>query len=331
MGVFCWNPFFGRQWSALGELKQASWQVHRIGWILVARRPLETHTEGLLDTDRGLSVSILNGFKSELSAIFLQGLPANPAFIVKTTPGFKSLATGITAYGELKKRVLHISGSYSSNRFISSNMHSIPKKSEQINTLYVSIQSGILHLVSKDLLLAINSVIAHAYHFEKTVPALLSVSEGKKTIGVLLQGDALAIGVAGDGNNFDTTVLNALSKEQGQRHPQRKGFLLPDGTLGHEYVPSNPKVVFTSAQDSDCKNSQGYDDQIVLCSDGNKIFAISQQKDVAKMVVQNLKGDNQEIFGSITGDNVKKLFPKSTIQKLLFSGDEKGADIWLFL
>ncbi|MEO6077371.1 MAG: hypothetical protein ABIP54_01135 [Candidatus Andersenbacteria bacterium] len=324
-------PAFTSQWRAPGELAHADWHVDRIGWILVAKRPLQSNSEGSANIERESKIDVINGFASEVSAIFLQRLPANPAFLARTIPGFNGIAGGITVYGELKKQVVHISNTYDSSVFIGSDMHSIPKNSEKTNSLYVSIQSGILQLASNDLLRAINSVIARAYHFEKTTPSFFSASGDEDTIGILIQEGSFAIGVSGKSNNFDKNVIGALAKEQGERHPQRKGFLLPDGTLGHEYVPSDPKVTFSSTQESDCENSQGYDDSIILCTDSGNIVTVSTQKDVAKMLVQNLKEGRQKIFGSVTGDMIEKLFPNNSFQKIFFSGDEKGIDAWVFL
>lgn len=322
-------PSLKNQFHAQKSLNDVGWSSSRLGWILIGKRALQGSINENNNMATQREVSIVSGFKAEMSSIFQQNLPINPIFFIRTLPGFASLDSGVAIYATTEKQALHGVTSYTGTRFIGKHSDKVVQgKDQDSNALNVSIQRELITLLPSEFLSAINASIAREFHFTKTNPAVFNKESNGSPTEVFLDGQGVAIGVSAGADEFITTFLKYVRSEQGARHPQRKGFLLPDGTVGHEYVPSVPIISFEKTENPACEKLSGYDEQIFMCKNSNGSATIGTSIHAAQKLVEKIKEDNSQVEGSVSGDFLKKILPGNIFQRLLFTGDAKGLDFW---
>lgn len=314
-------PSIKAQFGEKKALNSAGWNTSRIGWILIGER----HINGSVERSQNQrNISFLHGLQAEVSAVFHRGLPANPVFFSRGIPGFASIENGFAVYGYEKKHELRISLAYDSQQFLKIIDRNTPQVLSEKDALYVSIQSGILRLLPKEFISAITATVDERFHFAKTNPSLLAEISQDSVVGFFAQGTDIAMGVKGDASSFRDSLVKYIQSEQGARHPLRKGFLLPDGTVGHEYVPANPSINFEKIDNTDCEKIVGYDDQLFVCKDSSAIFDVATSLDAAQKAVKNFKEGAGNIWGSSDAAGLKSVLQENVFQKIRFAGDDKG-------
>ena len=313
-------PTLQAQLGVTGILSDAGWKTSRIGWIVIGKRQINGSIE---ERQSERNASLVSGVSAEVSAVFQHGLSADPLFFSKGIPGFASIENGFAVYGDQKKHELRISLGYNSQKFIKIIDSETPLVSSQNNTLYVAIQSGIVRILPKEFTSAITATIDQRFHFAKTSPSLLDGIPEDSIVGIFTHGNDIAMGVTGGANSFQDSVVKYMQSEQGARHPIRKGFLLPDGTVGHEYVPANPTISFEKIGDTNCKKAIGYDDQLFMCSNSLGGIDVATSLDAAQTAIQNFKEGSGNVWGSGDAEALKNILQENPFQNIWFSGDDK--------
>ncbi|MCE9643310.1 MAG: hypothetical protein K8Q97_03255 [Candidatus Andersenbacteria bacterium] len=314
-------PTLQSQLGATSTLSNVGWKTSRIGWIVIGKRQINGSIE---ENQNERSASLVSGVSAELSAVFQHGLSANPLFFSKGIPGFASVESGFAVYGDQKKHEVRISLGYNSQQFIKIIDSETPLVSMQNDTLYVAIQRGIMRFLPKEFTSAITATIDQRFHFTKTSPSLLGGIPADSLVGIFTHGNDIAMGVTGGASGFRDSVVKYIQSEQGARHPIRKGFLLPDGTVGHEYVPANPTISFEKTDDTNCEKAVGYDEQLFMCSNSLGGIDIATSLDAAQKAIQNLKEGNRNVWGSGDAEALKNILQENAFQKIWFSGDDKS-------
>ncbi|OGY37252.1 MAG: hypothetical protein A3E36_01025 [Candidatus Andersenbacteria bacterium RIFCSPHIGHO2_12_FULL_45_11b] len=321
-------PAIRGQFKEAQNLKDIGWDVSRIGWIITATRTMSGSMEHTSSAQSKRKAHFLGGLQREFKAIFMEGLPVNPIVTAAVIPGVMSLDQGVSLYATIKRSTIHAIVQYSGfPKHVASRSNTSSSDIEK-NILHVAIQRDKITTASNAFIQEINATIAKDMHFTKTNPDIISQIPSTSRMRLLMDSEDLAIGVSGYGEIFKNGMIELMQAEQGARHPRKKGFQLPDGTIGYEYIASSPSISFVSDANSSCEKSVGYDEQFFLCSDSD-ILAISASQRAAEKLVHMAAQSDGVVQGNISGAAAEKLFSQFNIWAIRFAGDEYGADIWL--
>jgi hypothetical protein len=304
-------------------MAQKGWKTQRFLWILTASRPI--NGESSIDGSSERSLSMLQGFKSQLRAFTIKDLPISPLFLAHLSTKSQLFDQPMSIYGELvSSKVVHIAISYDES-FLNFRRRSVDNKDLK-NRLYVSIQSDIFKNIQSQVISSVDDLGARLLRFSKTNPSVFSSLPSHTPIGILLDAENVAIGLKANGEALRSLAKSWAVAEQGARHPQRKAFALPDKTIGYEYVPTLPKVNFESNEDEQCVAATSYDEQMFFCGKSD-VKVVASQDQIGAQLVEYLSSDQNNMSGTLSEKIVEKVFPGSLIKSLSFVGDEKGADI----
>lgn len=251
-------PRFTRQFTTKATLQASGWNVSRIGWIVLASRI----NQPSLPISR--EYSLWNGIIAEAKAITSGKLPITPLFFFRTQ---QKDAVPFAVYASGEKGKIHLSAS------IDGFEYSMPKRSTTSdykiagdNKLIVALPSSVLVSISREFIDAIDTSVAEGLRFKKTIPHIFSGLPKGEDIYLLQADNEVAIGVRMRGEEFGNAIQSIMNKEQGQRHPKKRGFALPDRSMGYEYVRGVTNVGFApSTNTTNCLPSQKYDETIFLC------------------------------------------------------------------
>ena len=320
-------PTLRNQLDVEKPLSDSGWNTSRMGWMIIAKRPLHASVDENNNISNQREVSVLEGFREDFLSVFQQKLTANPLFFIRTIPGFASIENGMAMYGTLEKQGLHGVLSYSGTRFIGEGSYKVTEKNQDMNTINVSIQRELLSSLPPEFMAALQASLALDFHFAKTSPTVLE-GISNSAIGFFSDSQGGAIGVAAQGDEFVSAFLKYIQSEQGARHPQKKGFLLPDGTVGHEYVPSVPIISFGKTEDPLCEKAIGYDEQLFMCKDSTSSATFGTSLHAAQELMKKIKEGDYQVRGSVDGEFLQKIVPGNIFQRLLFTGDVNGLNFW---
>lgn len=319
-------PRLSHQLHAGKDLRDHGWNVSRHLWILVASRDVK-NLDGITVDSEDRRGRIIDGLKREVVAIFLNRLPVSPLFIASIIPGVGSIATGVGMYSELTQGIIHAHIQYDGNQLRGVNWKGVQGINEGDGVQFVALSSDKLRFLESKINKEVQATITKKLQFRKTTPDILFALPEGSDVGFFENSDGFAMSVKGDVEEFTRRVVGLLQSEQGARHPTKKGFLLPDGTVGHEYVPSSPSIQFVPDEDiPGCEKSVGYDDQFFMCKKG-EIVSVSISKQVALSALLRVRENKGEWGGQILGDELKKIVPELELQALIFSGNDTAVDI----
>jgi hypothetical protein len=316
-------PRVSRQFGESYIMAQKGWKTQRFLWILTASRPI--NGESSIDGSSERSLSMLQGFKSQLRAFTIKDLPISPLFLAHLSTKSQLFDQPMSIYGELvSSKVVHIAISYDES-FLNFRRRSVDNKDLK-NRLYVSIQSDIFKNIQSQVISSVDDLGARLLRFSKTNPSVFSSLPSHTPIGILLDAENVAIGLKANGEALRSLAKSWAVAEQGARHPQRKAFALPDKTIGYEYVPTLPKVNFESNKEEQCVAASPYDEQMFFCGKSD-VKVVASQDLIGAQLVEYLSSDQNNMSGTLSEKIVEKVLPGSLIKSLSFVGDEKGADI----
>ena len=324
-------PKITAQFKEEGTLEKSGWSVNRMGWIIVASRPVNSSIERSIASNSKRDISFISGFQAESIAVFIKGLPVDPIVIGGSISGLASLDTNVKMYATEKNSVIHLIIEYDGT-----DIHGISQKNSSTEhmsdtSMFVSIQSDILKKINNQFELSVNANIAKNAHFIKTSPDFISQLPDDSSASFLVDAGQWAVGVSNHGELFKDSIVSFMKNEQGARHLVRRGFQLPDGTIGHEYIASSPTIEFSPIDSkSGCEKSIGYDEQFFLCSSEDKI-AFSLNQNVAEDLVHAMSASGQVVKGDLQASTIENIFPGTNITSLQFLGDAQHMDIWVNL
>jgi hypothetical protein len=301
-------PRVSKQFVAASILQSTGWTPHRVGWIILGNR--ERKDEGEVR-----SYGITKALKAFTKATLVKRLPMSPVLVVRTQAGERPIAFHTT----YSKGTMHVVASNDSFEFVGGT--AIQRKGEESTEkgLFVALPSYMLSLINQEFLLTLESSIAQSLHFEKTTPSLLTSIPFGKGIYLGMQHEDIAIGTEEAGDAFTTKISERMNAEQGNRHPSKKAFSLPDRTIGYEYVPGAANVRFNASESSasTCLPSEGYDEKLFLC--GTQEAAIlASREDTGKQLLTFMEAMKGNWGGYIPGE-----YP------ITLRGDDKRLDAWI--
>lgn len=304
-------PRFTRQFTTKAALRVSGWNVSRLGWILLANRinkasPTQTR-----------EYSLWNAVTAEAKAVAYNKLPVSPLFFFRNR---QKDASPVAVYASHEKGKLH--GSASIDGF----EYSMPKRKTETkykfngkNNLIVALPSSVVDNLGKEFINAVNTSIAEGLHFQKTNPAILSSLPLGENIYLVQGANSVALGVRMQGEVFGSAIIDFMNKEQGQRHPKKKGFKLPDGSMGYEYVRGATNVGFAPHTNmANCLPSQQYDENLLLCGKQNAAVIASSQELGTQLLEFMMDTPKGEWRGYVSGE-----YP------IHFSGSDKVVDVWV--
>lgn len=296
---------------AKASLQASGWNVHRIGWLLMASK-----ADGETSSDIRIS-TIWGGIIEEAKAAFAHKLPISPMAFFRTQEVDRG---SIAIYASNKQDGIYGTASVDSFDFIASTQkEDIQKEVPDGNKLIVALPRGFLANMNEEFLGSLEGVVAQLLHFQKTTPRSLSAFPDGESIYMAINSNEVALGSAGQGDVFGNKIVAFMAAEQGQRHPKKKAFVLPDGSIGYEYVRgmANPKFV-AQGSSTDCLPSNGYDETIFLC--GKKEAAVvTSAQDIGRQLLDFMTGASTESWrGYVSGE-----YP------LYFSGKDRSIDFFV--
>lgn len=304
-------PHFSRQFTTKATLRASGWSVSRFGWTLLASRIRQSSSIPPREH------SVWNGIMAEAKAITYGKLPISPVFFFRTQ---QKDASPVAVYANQEKGRIHVSAS------IDGFEYSVPKKNTKTdykipsdNKLIVALPSSVLGIMSKEFLGAVDTSIADGLHFQKTIPHILSALPKGEDIYLVQGTHGVAIGVHMQGEAFGSAILMLMNKEQGQRHPKKRGFTLPDRSIGYEYVRGATNVGFEPhTNTTNCLPSRKYDENIFLCGKQEATVLASSEvlgTQLLEFMTSTPKGDWR---GYISGE-----YPT------YFSGSNRAIEGWI--
>lgn len=294
-------PGLGYQITMSKSLRSAGWKnIHRLGLILIASRG-----------DSAPSYSIYNAVISEAVAAIQQKLPISPTFFLR------SKSANVAAYASEVRGGIHISSTIDSFDFREEkNSDLLSFDTNTTDQLIFSVPRSLLDAIHQDFLGSINTVIAKNFHFQKTTPQITAIIPEAENIYLSIDKNDMAIGVRKHGDIFGANVSSSINKEQGQRHPKKKAFALPDRSIGYEYVPAATKAHFSPKENNAvCLPSRDYDEAIFLC--GKQDAAVLASSNRIGATLLGFMGSSSKQWGGRI----------DTEHSVLFAGNDKGVDI----
>ncbi|HSX24394.1 MAG TPA: hypothetical protein VLG69_00280 [Candidatus Andersenbacteria bacterium] len=321
-------PTITNQLHAGSEMRKNGWKVHRFAWMLYGEKPVHGSVNYITGNSIQRNDSIVTGIQEVFASIFIRRLPVNPVAIVRVIPGFFGFENGLSAYITQNNDGMHAALRYDGGIVQGSSRKAssvLPDK----KSMYVAIQSDILKNVSPQFLAAFNGLASKNLSFTKTNPDIISTIPDNNSVHFLQEDSNWAIGVIGKTNTFQNNILRYMKDEQGARHPVKRGFKLPDGTIGHEYIASSPVINFLNIDaSSQCKKSTGYDEQFFMCENSDKVV-ISRDQQSAEKLLAKMSATSEVAKGSVPSSILQLIIPAANGSSASFVADTHTADIWL--
>ncbi len=304
-------PKLRYQLAASAHLRASGWHVSRTGWILLASRVRE-----------GASIpirkhSVWDGVIAELKAIAYNKLPVSPLFLFRTQ---QEGVSPIAVYASEEAGKVAGVASIDTFEFIAldHNKKQVEKPIKD-TALIVALPSSVLGVMNTEFGKAFERSIAEALHFQKTNPTLISSLPAGEDIYLIRNVADIAIGVRDRGEVFGGAIVDALNAEQGQRHPKKKAFALPDRSVGYEYVRGGADVKFKPRETTNgCLSSDGYDETLFLCGK-QKAAVLASSEYIGSKLTDFMSGMSAgEWRGYVPGE-----YPIS------FAGSDKEIHFWI--
>lgn len=284
-------PSLKKQRESVAALHASGWDTERIGWIIVGSRMKAKESE-----EAARTMSIGSAFKAQAYAM-VHGLSASPLLFFRTSiDGHNPIA--IYADNVRKGIVGSVSPKGTAYIPMRTNMEKIKFKQE--SGLNVSLPSEVLVNKKNDFIDSIHSSIAMQFRFNSTNPTLTNTIPKGQVMYLAAHSSQVAMGVREQGDVFKTNVLGVMNKEQGQRHPRKKAFALPDRTIGYEYVLGTTKAHFASPSASEevCLPSQEYDETLFFCTEGDAA-ALASSEEIGKEILRHITAEKAQWNGYI--------------------------------
>lgn len=272
-------------------LQDSGWEVERVAWIVVAKRSNQEVPE------HPRTHSIWAATLHEAVAL-AHNLPASPLFF------FRSRADKghpLAAYAAKQQGVVYGSASIDSFDFGTSKKRSYEyKEIPHSQELIVAVPSGIFLSIQKEFLGSLEGSIARALKFQKTTPNIVSSIPKEQDLYIAKDKNEIGLGAHLQKDTFEHSMIAFMNREQGERHPKKKAFALPDRSLGYEYIRGAANVRFTSLEDNKCADIHEYDEKLVICKN-QKNIVVASSEDIGKTLLGFIDNTHESWRGYISG------------------------------
>lgn len=303
-------PRLRYQLTAKARLSTSGWHVSRVGWILVASRARPD--AGIAMREYGLWSAVI----AQAKASVYGKLPLSPLFIFRTKQAGMS---PIAIYASREAGGVTGVASIDAFEFMASDQHIKHSNVSGEDTMIVALPSNVLAAMHSDFSEALERLIAQFLHFQKTAPALLSSLPAGEDIYLTKNATDIAVGVRTQGEAFGRTSIDAMNAEQGQRHPKKKAFALPDNSVGYEYVRAAADVGFAPGGTTNgCLPSERYDETLFLCGKQEAAVLASSENMGSTLIDFMSNIGVGEWRGYVPGE-----------YSLSFSGSDKEIHFWI--
>ncbi|MEX0649716.1 MAG: hypothetical protein WD200_01835 [Candidatus Andersenbacteria bacterium] len=119
----------------------------------------------------------------------------------------------------------------------------------------------------------LSAYIANRFSFTHTRPAFIATITTPERVVLLAEGEDTILGLQGASEANVAELQRLFEAEAAYDYPQRHTFLLPDRTLGYEYIPNIAEVVIEdSAAHSACKALSMHGSKVWICNQANMLF-----------------------------------------------------------
>lgn len=197
----------------------------------------------------------------------------------------------------------------------------------QNKKLQVALPSAVLSYLPEKNTAPWETVIQKKLGFEKTHPNLRELIAKEQGVTLVMDGDNLGLGIQTQNPAAVANIFKAwFASEEAHRHPNRRAFRLPDGTIGYEKTAGAAAPAFPSEFDHEnCLESLLPDLKVWLCK-GESSLSLSSQKSIAQQVRSALPGATWVLQ---LGQEYAESLPFANLESVVASGDEAGGMLWL--
>ncbi len=312
-------PRLVSQRSVRYVLEKDGWQVRRMGWIIFARK----------GGGENQQLHILRAMLRMGSAISIHRLPFHPIFIAHLDT-HDDTRQQFSVYVSRQHAGVHAVINTRSSIFFSGSHARIKADSNNIETSYVSIQRDVLQRITPDFLRMLEKEVRHSLGFQKTQPEVASELANIGTVSVALGGgdNDFAIGAFSASGAVADHITAWIAAEQGNRHPAKRAFSLPDRTIAYEYVQGKSNAYFDlNKEKNSCMPSENYDEKIFLCGEG-PATVIATSDTAGKMLLDYMKDAEGRDRGIIQGKALRAMGLEKIFQTIEYAGSEDVIDVW---
>ena len=312
-------PKIRQQFSLEKKLQAASWATDRKGFIVIARKvPGES-------AEMFSSSGLFSAAGTALKAIAQERLPIHPVLIFQTSgSGDDAMAVYAEKNGDTVHIVLRTRASY----FTQSRHKRISKELSEINGSFLSIQRDVLQYISKDFSRSIEQKIAQDLGFQKTSPEILKNMLENSSVVLAMEDDGIAVGVFSTNTAPSALITQWMVAEQGNRHPVKKAFSLPDKTLAYEYIPGNVNPYFAlNKEKNSCLPSEEYDEKLFLCGKDQAVV-LAKNEQLGVRLLSFMESGKAVSRGILRGNALEKVGLSEKLHTFEYAGDEDVLDVW---
>ncbi len=313
-------PSLVHQISLESQLRQRSWEVRRIGWIVIARRT-QANTE-----PQELGYNLSRAIRKTLHAVFVERLSAQAQLIFQAE---RSPHNPIALYVDQKDATVHIAIQTNSTQFRKGRAERADNNSAQREVSHFALQRELLSLLPNSFQDSLESAVARSLGFSKTLPNILEDTIAlSPSLSIATKNDSLAIGVTSNDDKVAQQIQEWMHLEQGTRHPVKKAFALPDRTIGYEYIPGESNARYSLNKDkNNCLSSEKYEEQLYLCGKGS-LLVVSTEDMLGAHLLRMLEDPVTMQRGIIQGSVLEAIDLSSQFDKIEYIISEDAVEVW---
>lgn len=143
-------------------------------------------------------------------------------------------------------------------------------------TLDITVPGNLFLALPMSLRVGWNDLLWRRLHLTAIRPDIASYISQFKTVHINLTSAEVTLGVRGAPDAFTETIKTWWQDNERNGRPTQRSFRLPDGTLGRELVPGEPRPLFMPV-DSSCQADGEAEDDFWLCQKGNQAILSSAE------------------------------------------------------
>ncbi len=311
-------PRLAVQPTIAGRLRGEGWQVHRLGWFVVAERSALPHQSSYYWQRAAQAGASL------LTSMFKHPQTTHPLMLLEIEVGawpFIDQPYSALAYREQDGIRVYVQQNTNPDQaFVKGRTGS----TEPSDNLEIIAPGRLLILAPESMKSRWDEQLLARFHFLNTKPLFTKVLSSQSLIGIAGQEDHLAIGVRQGTSEFTSQVREWISEELSYQYTEKRAFLLPDGTLGYEYVSTATQPTFRPSQSNPACTVTDASIELWLCSDGTQTVFATDANLGEKLLASLAAADSWRVS---MPEQYLPQFPLAGISHIMAQGDARQATI----
>lgn len=173
----------------------------------------------------------------------------------------------------------------------------------------MSVTAEGLDVLPESMALALNQYILEQLMITYTTPDILQNLLAGSSVALIEDHRGFLLAVSGLNSERRAEVQRFIRNEAAYDYPQKKAFLLPDGTLGYQYVPNIEAVTLEYATDEKgCVRSDVHGQSLWVCENkGSDLYFTTSQELVP--VAEELISSGMQIIHLEDKDALREILP----------------------